>query len=547
MEINLGRIKLVWRGDYVASTAYAVDDLVHYNGSTYVCVTPTNASSFDPADWELFASGSPEMDIHGQILYRGSSATRTLNPGVDGQVLTTRGYGANPQWTFLTSRPGTTVAALPASGGCYRSAGALMSDGTLSNWGTNVNGQLGVGDTSIKSAAVTPLLPKTSANITKWVTQGSSNWVLFSDGKVYSWGYNLYGQLGLGDTVQRLLPTEITALANESIVDIVVGHSANRLHASVFFRSSTGKVFSCGYNAYGQLGLNDTNDRNTPTQLGKTDFASIVVAGTRYTSVFGIDTNNNLFSWGYNTSGELGLGNTTDTLVPVQVNLPAGVAQVSSTKDDSAVAGVQTGGHTIIKLIDGRVYTFGRGNEGQLGLNTTTSFSSPQQVPSLGNTNQTVHAFGGHDGFSVVVKTDGSIRVFGANTYGQLGLNSITDVLSPTEPSGTSGRGGLRKLNAVGTGGYSALVLLYNNGDVLVAGNNSNGRLGVGTTANEDTFVVVPFQNAKIVDFVSIGINTEAGIGFLSDDGVYYQTGYSGGSQLGYLTASSLVPHKIVF
>ena len=104
--INLGSIKFNWQGAYAGGTAYAIDDVVSYNGSSYVCILastgnlPTNATYFE----QMSSAGTDGTDLtstlttQGDILYRDGSGLQRLGAGTSGQALLTGGTGANPSW-----------------------------------------------------------------------------------------------------------------------------------------------------------------------------------------------------------------------------------------------------------------------------------------------------------------------------------------------------------------------------------------------------------------------------------------------------------------
>src|SRR5210317_1140037 len=100
--INLGSIKFKWKGTYNGATAYTVDDVVEYNGSSYICILastgnlPTNATY-----WETMAEGgdvATTLTTQGDILYRDASGLQRLGAGTSGDFLKTQGTGANPVW-----------------------------------------------------------------------------------------------------------------------------------------------------------------------------------------------------------------------------------------------------------------------------------------------------------------------------------------------------------------------------------------------------------------------------------------------------------------
>ena len=112
--VNLGRIKFVWQGAYSGATAYVADDVVSYNGSSYICIlASTNNLPTNTTYWSIMSSagtnGTNGTDVgttittQGDILYRNASGLARLGAGTNGQVLTTAGAGANPSWSTVSS------------------------------------------------------------------------------------------------------------------------------------------------------------------------------------------------------------------------------------------------------------------------------------------------------------------------------------------------------------------------------------------------------------------------------------------------------------
>jgi hypothetical protein len=107
--VNLGSIKFKWKGTYSGATAYTIDDVVEYNGSSYICILastgnlPTNATYFEQMS-SAGTNGTNGTDLtstlttQGDILYRDGSGLVRLGAGTAGQVLQTGGAGANPSW-----------------------------------------------------------------------------------------------------------------------------------------------------------------------------------------------------------------------------------------------------------------------------------------------------------------------------------------------------------------------------------------------------------------------------------------------------------------
>ena len=109
--VNLGRIKFVWQGAYSGATAYVADDVVSYNGSSYICILastgnlPTNATYWS----QMSSAGTNGTDLtstlttQGDIVYRNASGLARLGAGTSGQFLKTNGSGANPAWDSVVS------------------------------------------------------------------------------------------------------------------------------------------------------------------------------------------------------------------------------------------------------------------------------------------------------------------------------------------------------------------------------------------------------------------------------------------------------------
>src|SRR5210317_534788 len=112
--VNLGSIKFKWKGTYAGGTAYTIDDVVSYNGSSYICIQastgnlPTNATYFEQMS-SAGTNGTDGTDLtttlttQGDIVYRNASGLARLGAGTSGQVLQTGGTGANPSWTTVSS------------------------------------------------------------------------------------------------------------------------------------------------------------------------------------------------------------------------------------------------------------------------------------------------------------------------------------------------------------------------------------------------------------------------------------------------------------
>ena len=304
--------------------------------------------------------------------------------------------GTDNDWAFI-------------SNGHYGTFG-IKSSGKLYAWGQSGDGKLGLSDTVTRSS------PVQVGSLTDWSkvysAQLNTTGAIKTDNTLWTWGNNTtYGGLGHGDTTDRSSPVQVGSLTDWSDLAVSRGWMAAV--------KTDGTLWSWGRNTQGRLGLEDTVDRSSPVQIGSLTNWSNIEAG--YWHAFAINTDGELFSWGDGGSGALGLGDTVDRSSPVQVG--------SLTTWSSLLSSIN---HTIALKTDGTLWAWGAGTQGGLGLGNTTSYSSPVQVGSL--TDWATLSSGKDAGNNpLVIKTDGTIWTWGRNNKGQLGINNTTDYSSPVQ------------------------------------------------------------------------------------------------------------------
>jgi alpha-tubulin suppressor-like RCC1 family protein len=211
---------------------------------------------------------------------------------------------------------GTTVdtnspTQVPGTNWVFVSAGidhtcGVSTDRTLWCWGWNIFGQLGDGTTVDKN---TP----TQVSGTNWAsvsTGGNHTCGVKTDGTLWCWGDNFYGQLGIGSVAGVLTPTQVGTATNWVSVS-----SAGGVHTCGV--KTDGTLWCWGRNEFGQLGDGTTVDKNTPTQVGTGTNWGSIFAGFDHTC--GIKTDGTLWCWGHNNYGQLGDGTTVDKNTPTQV------------------------------------------------------------------------------------------------------------------------------------------------------------------------------------------------------------------------------------
>jgi alpha-tubulin suppressor-like RCC1 family protein len=434
----------------------------------------------------------------------------------------------------------TVVGLANGSGGhtsAYRSGGVILNDGTLRCWGWGDHGQLGIGTLdSHRSFPVTPAFPFTvTGNIVKWERSGHNNLVLMSNGDVWGWGHNGYGVLGLGNTTTQYTPQRITNLSSYNIVDIVLSKGYNATASHALFLSDDGKLLATGYNGYGQLGSGNTTSLSTPYLHTKTDWTKIYAAGAGAGFSMAIDASGDLYAWGWNGRGNLGIGNTTNPNTPQLVNAFGGVSvSEASISAEVDVPNTATYATSACLLSSGAVYTWGWGADGQLGTGNTTQQTSPQHISSLGTDNTQVLVGVSTYGTTYVLKdNNGGVFSTGYNGYGQQGNGTTTYINTFTLMSGSvrSDRT-ITKIHATGLQSYSSFSILWDDGLIKVCGYNGNGNLGVGHTSPVKNLTeVLGLTNKKPINLCSVGRTSEASLGVLTEEGNFYQTGYAGDSQ----------------
>jgi alpha-tubulin suppressor-like RCC1 family protein len=274
----------------------------------------------------------------------------------------------------------------------------------------------------------------------------------------YVYGSGQYGALGLGNTTNYSSPKQL-GLASQWL-KIASGYKA-----AMGVRTNGG-LWSWGLNNSGQLGLGNTTYYSSPKQVGAlTSWTSISMSVNH---VLAVRSNGTLWSWGSNSSGGLGLGNTTDYSSPKQVGALTNWSIVSCGYGNTSYA-VKT---------DGTLWSWGRGTQGQLGLSTTTSYSSPKQVGSDTNWSFVSGAYNS----VIALKTNGTLWSWGQNDVGQLGLSSATTYFSSPMQIGALANWAGISTSRANSGGYTTFLANKSDGTLWAWGSNSYGQCAQGTS-----------------------------------------------------------------
>jgi len=251
----------------------------------------------------------------------------------------------------------------------------IKTDGTLWAWGSNTFGE--IGDNAVCALSFTCDVPNFISSPTPgavWVSVSTGlydSFGILSDGTLWAWGHNVNGQLGDGTLVDKLTPVQIASpVVGATWVSVSAGH----MHTLGIL--SDGTLWAWGYNLYGQLGDNTSGigaDKSTPVQIVTPIVGAtwVKVSGGGYHTL-ALLSDGTVWAWGYNAFGQLGDATNIDKLTPVQIIIPSAGATVAS---------VDTNFYQSLALLsDGSLLAWGYNIYGQLGDGTNLDKWTPVHI-----------------------------------------------------------------------------------------------------------------------------------------------------------------------
>jgi alpha-tubulin suppressor-like RCC1 family protein len=310
---------------------------------------------------------------------------------------------------------------------------AAVKNGQLFTWGYNNKGSAGHDNIQQDHRLSSPTqIPGT--NWSNWVvTNKNSTMASKTDGTLWSWGLNEYGQLGhnqSGANAKYSSPVQIPG----TTWDTGSGKYAQG-YTNGYAIKTDGTLWGWGMNERGSLGLNNKTYYSSPVQIPGTTWL-YVSAG--FTNVLATKTDGTMWGWGLNGDGELGLNNLTQYSSPKQI---PGTTWHRPNSHGTANLATKT---------DGTLWSMGYNFPGFFG-NDRVARSSPTQIPGTTWDKDKVRMGGGSIG---ALKTDGTMWIWGRNFRGELGQNQAgpSNISSPVQVPGTW-------TDIGGMGGYATLAL----------------------------------------------------------------------------------------
>jgi alpha-tubulin suppressor-like RCC1 family protein len=341
---------------------------------------------------------------------------------------------------------------------------ALLADGAVKCWGSNVYGQLGNGNN------VNQTTPFDVSGLTSGVGRISAGdfhtCALLAAGGVKCWGRNDEGQLGDGSDADQAAPVDVAGLT-EGVAAI----SSGRYHTCALLSGGGAKCW--GYNGYGQIGDNSSSGRNTPVDVhGLTSGVLEIEAGGYHTCAR--TGTEGVMCWGLNAYGQIGdgtIGEENSRIAPV------GVADLPQ-----EVLGVSLGTyHTCVVLDSSGLKCWGDNFEGQLGDGTIIERTRPVDVTGMSEGVVSISAGGFH---TCAIMDSGQVRCWGSNISGCAGNGVRADRPIPADVPGLAGT------SILSTGNYHTCAFSETQG-TLCWGRNDYGQIGDGTLEEKDTPVGV--------------------------------------------------------
>jgi len=354
------------------------------------------------------------------------------------------------------------------------------TNGVTSSIAVTANeGGIGRTDMTVSFSSTTSISPRAAKSI---AVGDSHTLALYSDGTVWAWGDNTYGQLGDGTTISQWHRTQALNLTN---VVAVATHGST----SAALRGD-GTVWTWGANYDYALGNGTTIDQSTVAvhvlQTQTTPLTNVVAIASGYSHFLALKSDGTVWAWGADWGYQLANESGNDSPFALQVLMSDGTALHD-------VVSIACGDdYSLVLKSDGTVWSWGDNSYRQLGTNDA-NWAQATPAPVIGLTN--VIAIIGGAYHSLALKSDGTVWSWGKNSQGCLGNGAS---------SGNQAAPGqvinLNHIIAVAAGNSHSLAL-KSDGTVWSWGDNSAGQLGIGTSSGKS---LSPVQTRNLNSIISV-------------------------------------------
>jgi len=470
---------------YTYFTAYSVTLLWDDNSPNdeYFVVEISTSTDFSSPATEVFEFSPPSLTGPVGAEIYGLSGTQAYQFRVYAKNSTGQTEPSN-----VITAPVFFVDAVMVDLGWFHTC-AIKRNGSLWCWGYNQYGQVGIGTNLIREFPF-PVTVMPGESFSSVSVGGHHTCAIKTDGSLWCWGHNGYGQVGDGTNINKYSPTPVPGMSS-GVSSISLGW----YHSCAI--KTDGSLWCWGNNEYGQLGDGSYENKNSPVQIMPSGVSS-VSAGGHHTCA--VKTDGSLWCWGDNSYGQIGNGTLGGSVSePVQV-IPSGVSSVSSGWF-----------HTCAVKQDGSLWCWGDNGYGQLGDNSFGGrVSEPVEIMSSGVSSVSLGWY-----HTCAIKTDGSLWCWGWNIFGQLGDGTGEDKHSPHPimPSGVS---------FVSLGGFHTCAIKEEESSLWCWGWNSFGQLGDG---EKGTIRRTPIRVIDLITGLGLGGGAPPIFG-IKDSSQYYDQYY---------------------